>query len=455
MLLALSSVFAFDDTKPPHGIKDYDTYAQNLLTTGIYGLARGVPDATIPPLYAYSLAGVYAIFGRGYWQVGAWNTILDALTVILVYHIGKRLLPHGHKVGLLAGLCFALYPYAVFQTLTVIDTSLFTMLLHAFVLSMILLRDRPTFNRNTALLAISGGVILGLTALSRAIIAPLALFIALWFLFRLKLWQTAIRLVPVAVVSVIVLIPWTLRNYNVYHSFVAVSNNSGMNFWFGNNRYTIPYFRAGYHTQWATPDEDLSKMTLRDADAELFRLGVQYLRDHPGQIPQLLWVKFLAYWSIDIFPRNNPGSGTKLILNEDGSQVTIASVSPDDPVTVYAQPIFDQVGRVIHLFYFGSLLVLAIAGIALSVRRWREVSLLWFVQISMTAVYVIIVPATRYRAPTDPLLFLFSAYTLVVIGLWLTVRANRSNNLSEPPKPETLPAPLEISTLLHISTTLS
>ena len=60
------------------------------------------------------------------------------------------------------------------------------------------------------------------------------------------------------------------------------------------------------------------------------------------------------------------------------------------------------------------------AGVALTARRWREISLLWFVQVSMTLTYVIFHPSTRYRAPSDPLLFLFSAYTLVWV--WNRIR---------------------------------
>ena len=68
--------------------------------------------------------------------------------------------------------------------------------------------------------------------------------------------------------------------------------------------------------------------------------------------------------------------------------------------------------RVIHRFYFGGLLALALVGVALTLKRWRDVALLWFVQISMTIIYVVFHPSTRYRVPSDPLLFLFSAYTL-------------------------------------------
>ena len=76
--------------------------------------------------------------------------------------------------------------------------------------------------------------------------------------------------------------------------------------------------------------------------------------------------------------------------------------------------------RVIHRFYFGGLLLLALVGIALTLKRWRDVALLWFVQISMTIIYVVFHPSTRYRVPSDPLLFLFSAYTLLAI--WNRIR---------------------------------
>lgn len=48
--------------------------------------------------------------------------------------------------------------------------------------------------------------------------------------------------------------------------------------------------------------------------------------------------------------------------------------------------------RVIHRLYFGGLLLLALVGAALTVKRWRDVALLWFVQISMTITYVVFHP---------------------------------------------------------------
>jgi len=149
ILIAFPSVFAFDQTGAVHGSAAYDTYARNLLATGVYGITPGKADASVPPLYSYMLAGVYAIFGRGYMQVGLFHILLDVLSILMLVEIGKRLFPNGQTVGLLAGLLYTLYPYLIFQNLTLIDTPFFMFLLHAFVLLMIRLRERVSLDRGT------------------------------------------------------------------------------------------------------------------------------------------------------------------------------------------------------------------------------------------------------------------------------------------------------------------
>src|SRR5512143_3715923 len=81
VLLAFPSVFAFEQTGAVQGSDDYDVYARNLLSTGVYGYTAGTPDAAIPPFYSYALAPVYGVFGRGHLQVGLFHTLLDMLSV--------------------------------------------------------------------------------------------------------------------------------------------------------------------------------------------------------------------------------------------------------------------------------------------------------------------------------------------------------------------------------------
>jgi 4-amino-4-deoxy-L-arabinose transferase-like glycosyltransferase len=440
MLIALPGVFNFVATGQVHGSEAYDTYAQNLLTTGVYGREPGVPDAAIPPLYSYALAGIYAVFGRGYLQVGIFHTLLDALSILMLHQIGKRLFRHGEAVGALAGLAYAFYPYLIFQNLTLIDTPLFMTLLHGFVLAAVLLRERKRLDGGTLMIAVLAGVALGLATLTRPVLPLLAVFLAVWFLFRLNLRQTIVRLAPVAIIAALWLTPWIIRNEQVYHAFVPMSLTAGTNLFQGNNAQVVPYMQAGYDPQWIGPPPGAitADPDSPEGDHQRYELALDYLREHPGDIPQLLWTKFLAHWSIDVFPRKNPVEGQLPRLNYQGDAIEGTDtnggmeliVPPGDAVGVYAEPLFDQIGRAVHRFYFGGLLLLALIGITLSARQWREVSLLWAVQINMTLVYVLFHPSTRYRVPSDPMLFLFSAYA--VVWLWLRWRSRHIQAVPSP-----------------------
>ena len=434
-LIALPGIFDFVSTGAIYGSESFDTYARNLLTTGVYGLTPGVPDALLPPLYGTTLAGVYAIFGRGYWQVGLFHTLLDVLSIAMLYVIGKKLL--GEWVGWLAGLFYALYPYLIFQNLTLIDTPIFMTELHAFVLIALLLRERERRDRLTWALAVCGGLVLGVATLTRPILLPLAALIGVWFLFRRSLLDSLLRLAPVALVSLLVLVPWIVRNYGVYNAFVPISITGGSNFYQGNNPDVIPYLRAGYDVQWTGPDQQQEAPNTPAADSERLQLALDWLRANPGVIPELLWVKFSTHWSIDIFPRLNPTAGEVPRLNYQGDaqqgtdlagNLTLGNLPPGDPVALYNEGEFGA-ARIIHSVYFGGLLLLAVVAVALTLKQWRDVGLLLFVQISMTITYVVFHPSTRYRAPSDPLLFLFSAYTIV----WLWQRMFRGQRRSITP----------------------
>ena len=426
VLFAFPSVFDFSGGDGEiHGSAAYDEYALNLLETGVYGRESGMPDSILPPLYSYVLAAVYRLFGRHYIALGLLHACFDVLSIALLHDISRRLFPRpaGEWVGTLAALFFALYPYLIFQNLTVVDTPLWILLLHLFLWLMIRLREREAFDRRTVWIALAGGLALGMATLTRPLLPPLALLIALWFLLRLGLWQTLLRLLPAAFISLLTLLPWLMRGDQIHGGFVAVALNSGENFYQGNNPQTIPFFRAGYDVQWSSPPQNLPPTQDRYIiNQALMQAGWRYLRGNPHQIPELLLVKFQVYWNVQVTPRNNLRQGESLrlengealLIRDEGSQtgVTAANAAYQD------NSLFNVIGRSVHILYFGGLWLLAVIGAWLCRREWRLVSLLFFVQLSQTAIYLIFHPSTRYRSPTDPLLFVFSAYALVWGVAW-------------------------------------
>ncbi|MEM9953319.1 MAG: glycosyltransferase family 39 protein [Chloroflexota bacterium] len=429
------SVFFYEQTGLIHGSSAYDEYALNLLDTGVYGREAGLPDARIAPLYSYLVAGVYAILGRNGLAIGLVHIVLDCITVALVYDIARRLFKRselfgqaiGEWVGFGAGILTACYPYLVFQNLTLIDTPLFMTLMYLFVWLMILLRDQETYSRRTLLIAILGGLVLGITTLVRALLPLFAILTGIWFLMRLRFVDSVLRLLPVAIVSLLVLLPWMWRGYQIYDGFVTVALNTGDNLWQGNNPMTVPIFEAGYDAQWSPPPEtSTNEDNFYLKNQILTQEAINYLQANPDDVPNLLWTKFLVYWTVEITPRKNLQDGQSLMLDNQGELLVVegdADVQDVETLSQYDSGLFDRVARPVHIAYFAPLLILALIGLALSASQWRDVSLIWFLQISMTVMYLIFHPSTRYRVPTDPLLFTFSAYAVIVfIQNWLAHR---------------------------------
>ena len=437
-LFAFPAVFGFSEPGGEvHGSVAYDAYAINLLETGVYGRMPGLADSVLPPLYSALLALIYSVFGRSYVAVGLIHTLLDVCSIVLLYDIARRLLPgrRGEWIATFGALCFALYPYLIFQNLTLNDTALWIALLHLFLWFMILLRGQERENRRSFALACAAGIVLGISALARALLPPLAILMALWFLFRLSWRQTLLRLLPVALVSILVLLPWLVRGAAIHGGFVAVALNGGENLYQGNNRQTVPIFRAGYDVQWSSRPPDAPKTDDPYLNNQvLLNAGLRYLRENPERIPELLWVKFWVYWNPQVTPLKNLRQGEVLRVTADGvlqiigegqshTGVSAANAAYED------NSLFAMVGRNLHIVYFGGLWLLALVGAVISWRDWRDLSLLIFVQISQTAVYLLFHPSTRYRSPTDPLLFVFSA--LAVVWMWDWWREMRHNRLRE------------------------
>lgn len=417
LLAALPSVFDFPASAAVHGSGAFDAYAANLLSSGTYGYTPGVPDAVLPPLYSVVLAGVYRMMWRGSLPVALLNTALDLIGIAAVASLGRRLFG-SRMAGGLAALAVACYPYHVFQALSVSDSSL--AMASTFGVLWLVVRARDTHGGlRAAALGAAAGVACGLALLGR----PPALLVGLGAAAWLATIATPTKRAAAALLVATMAIPpvlWGLRNQQAIGAFVPFSTNGGSNLWSGNNADTVRFLRAGYDVQWIPePPRSATDRLGPEGDAELRRRALDFLREHPVQIPVLAWTKFTTLWSIDVTPRRNPAPGV---------QVGTTVLDPDDPVSAYSRPLFDRAGRLVHRMYWGAWLVLGLAGLLVTWSRARDTSLLLVPIVATTVVYVVFHPSTRYRAPADPAVFLFAAG---LVGL--SVEARR-----RPPTPARL-----------------
>lgn len=401
--LALVFLFAFTlragvaltlvDPEAPVGDAQYDRYAQSIRDGKGYRArihthkpetkwAKGLDELLSfkPPLYPVFLAATYLVFGRDFVAVAIAQGALGALTCLVVFFVGREIF--GQKEGFLSALLFAVYPYHVFQGITISDSVLFTLLVALGVLFLFrLVRSRSVWDIAFA------GVLLGLAALCRPNIVSFYPFAALWLLLRFSGRKAeAIRAVfLVFFFAILVFVPWSLRNYSVHGGFVLFGTNGGYTFWQANNPLTEKYLKMRNDTDRLSAETDwgskgLSSLSERERDKWFYTEGRRFIRENPDAFMRLAALKFKSMWSWTIYP---------VELNRTKGLVY---------TTTYVPVLFT-----------------ALLGIAMSLGRWKDTSLLLMLFLSFTVTYMVFYGKTVYRSPLDPFLMVFSAYALLKI----------------------------------------
>ena len=384
----------------------YDTYAVNVMDgRGFTRFEDRSADSDLPPLYPFFLVGVYTVFGRDPIPVAIVQIGFDVVTTLLLFWIGRRVA--GETVGLLAGAFYGLYPYLLYQNLTLNDTGLFIFLLAAGIAACYRARDTGTWYWAAAL-----GVCFGLGALTKTLIVLLLPLLAIWWWHEIGL-RNAVRLsLAGGLAFALVVAPWTIRNTRLHGEFVFVSTNGGSNLHQGNNTCVADYLAHGWDAQWvnclAAPPEGLSEVEL---DRWHRAQALAYLRDHPGDWPRLFWTKFWVLWSPVIMPYDLPPDPYLV----------------DDAVLQYNSTAF-QVARVIHVIYFAPLLLLGVIGLVMGWRAGLSIGPLVAVIFAITVTYLIFHPSTRYRSPADPFVFVLAAVAVTRVGLGSKVRRHHREN---------------------------
>lgn len=256
------------------------------------------PTAWMTPLYPLLLSVIMRIFGA--YTFASWvaaismNICFSTLVCIPVYFTGKRLGGEGLAAG--AAWLWAVFPNAIllsFQSLW--DTSL-SALLGATALWATLRVAESVRKREWAAYGLLWGVILMTNA---AMLSLLALLLG-WAAFcNEKKNAHALRDSALACgVIVLCCIPWTVRNYRVFHAFVPLRSTLGLQMWVGNNPRAHPIWLGenhpindGVERQRYIDKGELAYMAEKGSDA------VHYMLTHPRHEAELMAGRFVMLWS--------------------------------------------------------------------------------------------------------------------------------------------------------------
>lgn len=304
------------------------------------------------------------------------NCAFSAATCWPVYSAGKKLF--GGKVGLASAWLWVFLPYAILIPLEwAWDQSLAALVLALTVDVTLRLRD------SMSPLAWSGyGLLWGLAALVNPALCSLLPFLFGWLI--VLRWRsgviTSALYARVALIFVLAVLPWTIRNFYAVDGWFFVKPNFGLELWIGNH----PASDAeALHPMYSFPERIRLIMEGEpNYSRGKERAAVAYIKAHPGEFAKKTWNRILDTWTAS---ENSWVDGWIAALQLSREDVWLCSAFS----------------------------LLSLAGLLLALRNHGMDSLpLAICLIVFPIPYYITNTTLRYRHPIDPLMAIFAAYAL-------------------------------------------
>ncbi len=309
--------------------------AATLARYGFLGDAFGPgtgPTAHLAPLYPILLAGVYRVFGSNTLE----GRLVQELLAIAVTSAGIALLPlvaRKARLPLAAGILAAVF-MAVLPIHLWIETSgsweqpYAALALLGILWCFISMHEAGWRSWRAAALV---GAFIGAAALLSASLfaAGGCMAAAAWWSRPSARKQVLTRGLVLAVMSVLVIAPWTIRNHRELGGFIPLRSNFGLELAVGNNDNVNG---IGYEPSWEGPErpgvpphpfrnpaEGAKRQAMgeRAYMAAKQREGMEWIRTHPSRFATLTFRRFMLFWfpTPDLWMAPTPLRGLKAAIS--------------------------------------------------------------------------------------------------------------------------------------------
>jgi 4-amino-4-deoxy-L-arabinose transferase-like glycosyltransferase len=275
----------------------FDALAWNLVTNGFFSLDGTAPASHVGPLYPAILALFYSLVGHHAAWVPYLNMGMDVMTAFCIFR-GASLL-FGSTIGGIAAAVMFLYPAYWTYDVRIRNECLLTMLVAAWVWAAIACAKDTAVWRYAVM-----GVVAGTAALCKPVVLPAAGLLC----FAVFLWSCSwrngcIRLLVFTMCLMMVIAPWTIRNYRQFGQFIPVSSGFGAGLWMGSDpltRGSWPMQEAEERQIWETagiaPLAYPHIVYEAQTDRRLRELGWARIREHPWVYLRLTMTRVFDFW---------------------------------------------------------------------------------------------------------------------------------------------------------------
>ena len=362
----------------------------------------------LSPLYGYLLGLIYRAFGPSFLVPLALNALFGAVTCALTWAIARRLFDA--RVALAAGLFACFYRMEIFYEGVPLVESTQTLLCAG--LTWVALRALETRRARDFAWA---GVLTGLAVLARQNLLLFAPPFTAWVWAegrgREPIHRRAALCGAYLAATAGLMGLATLHNWLAARDPVLVNSTGGIVLYTGwnpdaNGAYVVPslFSRAladdpveQKDAYRALAEQRVGRAPLRASEVSSYWRGeaLGWVAAHPARAAALALEKARLFWN--------------------------AFEAWDVRSETLARPTSWVLG--LPLVCFSLLAPLAVAGIALSAARWRELFPLYLALATHFTTFVVFIALSRYRVPALSVLAVFAGVT--PIALWDAVRAER------------------------------
>src|SRR5580658_2902269 len=256
------------------------------------------PTAWMTPLFPLLLAGIFRLFGAYTFHAWAAAVLLNisccTLACIPIYFAAKRI--GGIALAAGAAWLWAIFPNAILMPVeSMWDACISALLVAAILWATLAIAESQRLRDWCAY-----GLLWGIALMFNATLAALFPFLAGWLVYRAHQQNRAWFKNVAAAVAIIILccVPWTIRNYRVFHQFVPLRSVLGLQLWLGNNDHTQDIFRGDLHPIYNAAEREkyislgeIAYMQQKKQEA------VAYMLSHPAREAHLILHRAISIWS--------------------------------------------------------------------------------------------------------------------------------------------------------------
>ena len=269
------------------------------------------PTAIVAPGYPFLLSLIYSAFG-----VSSVGEVVQEISCTLVTSFSIAMIvffaeagDYAVGAGVLAASLGALLPTKLWiETKGAWSTPYDALILVLLCIFTLRHWKRPRFTPRTAILH---GILWGLAMLFAPAFLPILLAFLLVGLFLVTRQQRATYLgwaCLLLAASLVMLVPWTVRNFEQLGGVVFVRDNLGLELYIANNDRSLPTLEENMKLPMRPhPNdnhleaEELIRQGELKYNQQKLRSSIRWIEDHPNRFALLTVQRFLYFW----FPSTN------------------------------------------------------------------------------------------------------------------------------------------------------